>query len=63
MFVEEAKIIIMEKEDKKNLPTDEGLKTENPKNRDFQRTEEQTDRVSESEIDERNREKKQQEGK
>jgi len=43
----------------KNKPTDEGLKTENPKNRDFQRTEDQTDRVSQSEIDERKREKKQ----
>jgi len=42
----------------KNKPTDEGLKTENPKNRDFQRTEDQTDRVSQSEIDEKNREKK-----
>lgn len=43
--------------DKKNLPTDEGLKSENPKNRDFGRTEKQTDRVSQSEIDETKREK------
>lgn len=52
----------MEK-DKKNMPTDEGLKTENPKNRDFQRTEEQTDRISESEIDENKREKEQEKDK
>jgi hypothetical protein len=48
----------MEK-DNKRMPTDEGLKSENPKNRDFQRTEQQTDRVSESEIDEQKREEKQ----
>jgi len=47
------------KKDPKNKPTDAGLKGENPKNRDFQRTEEQTDCVSQSEIDERKREKKQ----
>ena len=45
----------MEKDDK-SMPTDEGLRTENLKNRDFQRTEEQTDRVSQSEIDEKKRE-------
>ena len=49
---------IMEK-DTKNKPTDEALKSENPGNRDFQRTEDQTDRVSQSEIDEKKREKTQ----
>lgn len=41
---------------KKRKPTDEGLKNYNPSNRDFERTEQQTDRVSESEIEERKRE-------
>ena len=42
---------------KDNKPTDESLKNYNPSNRDFQRTEEETDRVSESEIEEQKREK------
>jgi hypothetical protein len=46
----------MEK-NKDNKPTDEALKNYNPSNRDFERTEDQTDRVSESEIEERKREK------
>ena len=45
------------KNDKNRKPTEAPMKTENPKNRDFQRTEEQTDRVSQSEIDEQKREK------
>lgn len=45
------------KNDKNRKPTDEGLKSYNPADRDFQRTEEQTDRVSQSEIDEQKREK------
>lgn len=45
------------KNDKNRKPTDEGLKGYNPADRDFQRTEEQTDRVSQSEIDEQKREK------
>jgi len=43
---------------KKRKPTDEGLKNYNPSNRDFERTEKETDRVSESEIDEQKREQK-----
>lgn len=50
------KIIIMEN-NKTNKPTDKGLKNYNPSNRDFERTEDQTDRVSESEIEEQKREK------
>lgn len=46
----------MEK-DKNRKPTDEGLKGYNPADRDFQRTEKQTDRVDQSEIDEQKREK------
>ena len=42
---------------KDRKPTDEALKNYNPSNRDFQRTEDQTDRVSESEIEEQKREK------
>ena len=45
------------KNNKNSKPTDEGLKSYNPANRDFQRTEEETDRVSQSEIDEQKREK------
>jgi len=45
------------KENKNRKPTDEGLKNYNPANRDFERTEDETDRVSESEIDEQKREK------
>ena len=41
---------------KKRKPTDEGLKNYNPSNRDFERTANQTDKVSESEIEERKRE-------
>lgn len=40
------------------MPTDEPLQSVNPKNRDFQRTPEQTDHVSESENEERARERK-----
>lgn len=43
---------------KKGMPTDEPLKNMNPKNRDFQRTPEQTDNVSESENEERTRARK-----
>ena len=43
--------------DQKSKPTDQALKSTNPKNRDFQRTPDQTDRISQSEIDERKREK------
>jgi hypothetical protein len=45
------------KNDKNRKPTDEGLKGYNPADRDFQRTEEETDRVSKSEKDEQKREK------
>lgn len=40
-----------------NKPTDEGLKNYNPSNRYFERTEEETDRVSQSEAHELKREK------
>jgi hypothetical protein len=49
----------MMKNNKNRMPTDEPLKTQNPKNRDFQRTPEQTDNVSASENEERARERKQ----
>ncbi len=42
---------------KDRKPTDKGLKNYNPSNRDFERTEDETGRVSESEIEERKREK------
>jgi hypothetical protein len=42
---------------KEKKPTDAGLKNYNPSNRDFERTQKQTDRVSESEIEEQHREK------
>jgi len=45
------------KDNKNREPTDERLKNYNPSNRDFERTEDETDRVSESEIDEQKREK------
>lgn len=50
------KIIIMEN-NKNNKPTNKGVKNYNPSNRDFERTKDQTGRVSESEIGERKREK------
>jgi hypothetical protein len=40
------------------MPTDQQLKSYNPADRDFQRTEEETDRVSQSEIDEQKREQR-----
>ena len=55
MIIETGKEKVMEN-NKKRKPTDEGLKNYNPSNRDFERTEQQTDRVSESEIEERKRE-------
>ncbi|HXR84240.1 MAG TPA: hypothetical protein VN722_08025 [Hanamia sp.] len=48
------------KNNKKRMPTDQQLKSYNPADRDFQRTEEQTDRVSQSEIDEQKREERKQ---
>lgn len=45
------------KNDKNKKPTDQELKSYNPANRDFQRTEEETDRVSQSEKDEQKRER------
>jgi len=42
------------------MPTDQQLKSYNPADRDFQRTEEQTDRVDQSEIDEQKREQRKQ---
>ncbi len=45
------------KNEKKRKPTDEGLKSYNPADRDFQRTEDETDRVSQSEINEQKRER------
>ena len=57
MIIEiEKKKIIMEN-DNQRKPTDEKLKNFNPTNRDFERTEKETDRVSESEIEEQKREK------
>lgn len=48
------------KNDQNRKPTDAPMKSENPKNRDFQRTPEQTDNVDASEIEERKREQNQQ---
>jgi|GEM_PF-2837044 len=48
------------KNDQNRKPTDAPMKTENPKNRDFQRTPEQTDNVDASENEERKREQNQQ---
>jgi hypothetical protein len=44
------------KNNKNKKPTDTPMKSENPKNRDFQRTPEETDNVDESENEERRRE-------
>jgi hypothetical protein len=54
-----ANTIIM-KNNKKRMPTDQQLKSYNPADRDFQRTEQQTDRVDQSEIEEQKREQKKQ---
>jgi hypothetical protein len=48
------------KNDKNRKPTDAPMKTENPKNRDFQRTPEETDNVDASENEERRREQSKQ---
>ena len=48
------------KNDKNRKPTEAPMKTENPKNRDFQRTAEETDNVDESENEERRREQNKQ---
>lgn len=62
MIIETGKEKVMGN-NKKRKPTDEGLKNYNPSNRDFERTEEQTDKVSGSEIEERKREQEKNEDK
>ncbi len=45
----------MENNQKNDKPTSEAMKGYNPTDRDFQRTPEQTDSISQSEIDELNK--------
>ena len=62
MIIEINNKKIME-DNKERKPTDEALKNFNPSDRDFQRTEKQTDRVDQSEIEEQKREKEKQKDK
>jgi hypothetical protein len=61
MIIEALAKNLTMKNNKKRMPTDQQLKSYNPADRDFQRTENETDRVDQSEIDEQKREKKKQE--
>jgi len=57
--ISKEKILVM-KNNKNRKPNSEPMKTENLKNRDFQRTPEDTDNVDESENEERRREQNKQ---